>query len=132
MSEKTKILYFPRARTALKFGLKILGLNLNDHILVPDFIYDSIFQPITQNSLTFSIYGTSEDMKPVWSSLDTKVNSRTRAILMVHYFGQPQDIENNIAKIKITFSKFINLKDKAKFLSYPIPKAIVEEWEKVK
>ena len=92
MSEKTKILYFPKARTALKFGLKILGLNPNDHILIPDFICDSIFQPITQNSLTFSIYGTSEDMKPVWSSLDRKVNSRTRAILMVHYFGQPQDI----------------------------------------
>ena len=32
-------------------------------------------------------------MKPLWSSLDTKVNSRTRAILMVHYFGQPQDID---------------------------------------
>ena len=93
MSEKTKILYFPRARTALKFGLKILGLNPNDHILIPDFICESIFQPITQNSLNFSIYGTSEDMKPVWPSLETKVNSRTRAILMVHYFGQPQDIE---------------------------------------
>ena len=25
-----------------------------------------------------------------------------------------------------------NLEDGAKFLSYPIPKAIVEEWEKVK
>ena len=67
MSEKTKILYFPRARTALKFGLKILGLNPNDHILIPDFICDSIFQPITQNSLTFSIYGTSEDMKPIYN-----------------------------------------------------------------
>jgi len=30
---------------------------------------------------------------------------------------QPQDIENNIAKIKITFSKFINLKDKAKIIN---------------
>mgnify|MGYP000029387764 CR=1 FL=1 len=30
---------------------------------------------------------------------------------------QPQDIENNIAKIQITFSKFINLKDKAKLIN---------------
>ena len=93
MSEKTKILYFSRARTALKFGLRILGLNPSDHVLIPDFICDSVFQPITQNSLNFSIYETSEDMKPLWSSLDKKVNSKTRAILMVHYFGQPQDVD---------------------------------------
>ena len=30
---------------------------------------------------------------------------------------QPQDIENNIAKIQITFSKFINLKDKAMLIN---------------
>lgn len=93
MPEKTKILYFSRARTALKYGLSILGLSPNDLILIPDFICNSIFQPITENSLNFSIYETSEDMKPIWSSLDNKVNSKTRAILMVHYFGQPQDVE---------------------------------------
>ena len=93
MSEKTKILYFSRARTALKYGLSILGLSPKDVILIPDFICDSIFQPISENSLNFSIYETSEDMKPIWSSLDNKVSSKTKAILMVHYFGQPQDVE---------------------------------------
>ena len=93
MSEQTKILYFSRARTALKFGLRILGLSPNDHVLIPDFICDSVFQPINQNSLNFSIFETSEDLEPLWSSLDQKINSKTRAILMVHYFGQPQDVD---------------------------------------
>ena len=49
----TKTIYFSKARTALKYGLQALELNDQDIILVPDFVCDSIFQPIQQNSLNF-------------------------------------------------------------------------------
>lgn len=89
----TKTIYFSKARTALKYGLQALELKGQDIILVPDFICDSIFQPISQNSLNFLPYELSDDLSPNWSLLDLLITKDVKAILMVHYFGQPQDIQ---------------------------------------
>lgn len=97
MSDPNNYLYFNRARVALKFGLISLGLKEGDEILVPDFICDSIFQPIIQNSLAFRTYSLDENLEPDWTSLNDLIKTNTKAILMIHYFGQPQDV-----------SKFIN------------------------
>ena len=39
----------------------------------------------------------TDDFKPVWIDLHKHVDERTRAVLMVHYFGQPQDIGKYIS-----------------------------------
>jgi len=48
--------------------------------------------PIKQLNLQPSFYQINDDFTPVWSNLDELVNNKTKAIVMVHYFGQPQDI----------------------------------------
>ncbi len=96
MSGLNNYLYFNRARVALKFGLISLGLKEGDQVLVPDFICDSIFQPIIQNSLAFQTYPLEENLEPNWTSLNDLITLKTKAILMVHYFGQPQDINKFI------------------------------------
>ena len=88
----SKTIYFSRARTALNYGLQSLDIDDQDIILVPDFICDTIFQPINQNSLRFLTYKLTDDLSPIWSKLDSLVTNNTKAIVMVHYFGQPQDI----------------------------------------
>ena len=95
-----KTIYFSKARTALKYGLQALELNDQDIILVPDFVCDSIFQPIQQNSLNFSTYELEDDLSPNWSSLDLIITKKIKAIVMIHYFGQPQDVNKFIGFCK--------------------------------
>lgn len=90
MSSKT--IYFSRAITALKYGFQYLDIEERDIILVPDFICESIFYPILQNKIKFVSYELENDLSPKWSKLDSLVTQQTKAILMVHYFGQPQNI----------------------------------------
>tara|TARA_Y100001970_G_scaffold219769_1_gene269752 strand:+ start:39110 stop:40069 length:960 start_codon:yes stop_codon:yes gene_type:complete len=89
--EDKSIFHFSRARTALKYGLQALDLKEGQEILIPDFICDSIFQPIIQNSLNYRTYNLNDSLRPDWDSLNYLVSENTKAILMVHYFGQPQD-----------------------------------------
>jgi perosamine synthetase len=90
--QPSKIIYFTKARTALRYGLKSLGLGKSDAILMPDFICESVFEPIFQNSMSVIVYETELDLRPNWSSMEASINKNTKAVLMVHYFGQPQDI----------------------------------------
>ena len=92
-SEKSEIIYFTKARTALKYGLQTLGLSSDQSILIPDFICDSVISPILENSLQFSVYETTQNLSPVWASVESSMSENTKALLMVHYFGQPQDID---------------------------------------
>lgn len=90
--QRGEIIYFTKARTALRYGLKSLGLGKNDGILIPDFICQSVIEPILQNSMSFVVYETEKDLTPNWSTLDNSIGNNIKALLMVHYFGQPQNI----------------------------------------
>ena len=85
--------YFSHARIALKHGLKNLGLKKNDIILIPHFICDVVLHPIRQLNLIFKFYNLDEKLNPVWPHLNSLLNKDVKAILMVHYFGQPQNIK---------------------------------------
>ena len=97
-----KDIRFSHARTAFKYSLKILELQPNDVVLIPDFICESILHPLYGLGLEPNFYGINDDMTPQWDDVESLVNSQTKAILMVHYFGQPQDIK----KFKAFCSKY--------------------------
>ena len=84
--------YFSHARTALKYGLKSLGLQAGDQILVPDFICEVVLHPLEQLGLLYHFYPILDDLSPNWDKLGKKVTTGSKALLMVHYFGQPQNI----------------------------------------
>ena len=95
MSVQTKF-YFSHARTGLKYGLSSLYLKKGDQILIPDFICSSVLQPIKEIGLNYFFYETLENLEPKWESLPNFLTSKTKAILFVHFFGQPQDLERFI------------------------------------
>jgi hypothetical protein len=84
---------FSHARTALKYGLSSLGINHNSKIIVPDFICDSILQPMIDLDIDYSFYSLYEDLTPDWRSVKEQLTPQTKAILMVHYFGFPQNVD---------------------------------------
>jgi perosamine synthetase len=86
-------LLFSHARIALKYGLKLLNLNSKDIILVPDFICDAILQPMNDLSIEYNFYSLNDDLTPDWLSVKKQLKANTKAILMIHYFGYPQNIK---------------------------------------
>ena len=88
-------LLFSHARVALKYGLKSLNLSCKDVMLVPDFICDEILlQPLYDLGINYSFYSLNDDLMPDWESVKKQLVSNTKAILMIHYFGQPQNIDD--------------------------------------
>jgi perosamine synthetase len=87
-------LFVANARTALKIGFNQIGMKRGEKILVPDFICDVLLHPILQAGLIPFYYPVTQDLVPDWRTLELiATSSSCQALIMVHYFGQPQNIE---------------------------------------
>ena len=91
---KTSPFYFAYGRTALAFGLKTYAILPNKKILAPEYICEAALQPFRNNGIQIQYYKVNDDLSPDWRSINEKINKDTFAILMVHYFGNPQKIED--------------------------------------
>ncbi len=83
---------YSHARTGMKFGLQELKISSGDNILIPEYICEAVLQPLRSLSIRWQYYQITDKFSPIWSDLHQQVDQRTRAILMVHYFGQPQEL----------------------------------------
>ena len=93
-------IYMSHGRSALKFGLQCLNLRADDNIFIPDYICDIIPQVLQDLDIHYSFYSLKNDLTPDWKSINEQLTPKTKAILMVHYFGFPQNIYD--------FQKFCN------------------------
>lgn len=92
MNFDRSIVDFAHARTALKYGLSSLGMSGTGGVLVPEYTCSALTQPIDKLGLTPEYYPVLDDFEPDWVALNKLVNREIHAIVMIHYFGQPQDI----------------------------------------
>ncbi|MGK5094969.1 DegT/DnrJ/EryC1/StrS family aminotransferase [Deltaproteobacteria bacterium TL4] len=87
-----RVYLFSHGRTALKYGLKALGMKAGEALLLPDLICETLLYPLKDLGLDPCYYPVNSDLSPCWSELEKRISSSTRALVLVHYFGQPQDI----------------------------------------
>lgn len=85
--------FYARARHALWHGVRALGLGDGDEILVPEYHCGTEIEALLQAGLRLSWYELNERLEPVEASLDALVGPRTKALLLIHYLGFPQDAE---------------------------------------
>jgi perosamine synthetase len=83
---------FSHGRTALKYGLISLKLDESDIVLLPEYICDVVINPFNELKINYEYYDVNDSLEPIWSDVLSKIRSNTKAIMIVHYFGQPQDI----------------------------------------
>lgn len=69
-----------------------MGIKRNDCILLPEYICDVVLHPLEELGLKHTYYSVDDALAPNWNELESLVNNRTKAILMIHFFGQPQNI----------------------------------------
>ena len=93
MTTQPSPLLVASARTALKLALQELQLDPARKILVPEFVCDVLLVPIRQCGLTTRYYSTTRNLVPDWEALEVMAAERScSALVMVHYFGQPQNV----------------------------------------
>lgn len=88
----TKIINLNNGRSALDIGIKLLNLKKNTKILVPEILCDVAIKVFLNNHLNIVYYKLNHRFEPIWSELKKKNKKNIVAILMVHYFGYPQNI----------------------------------------
>lgn len=104
-----KILPFACGRSAIVAGLRAFGLNRMDEIMVPPYLGQCVLSAISRTAFP--------TMTP---------SSRTKAILVYHQFGYPQDI----AQIESTAKRkgWIVLNDCANTIFTQVKEQFLAEW----
>ena len=84
--------YWFLARNALYQGLKALRLQPGDEVLVPAYHCNTLVEPIIQFGLKVVFYNIRRDCQADVGDLESKIHTKTKAIVMIHYFGFPQTL----------------------------------------
>lgn len=94
-------LYYPRGRDALLACLGPLGLQLGDTIIVPAYICDSIISPLRSAGYEIIFLDIEPHLQFDPVKLTAEIKARNaKALLVVHYFGLPADIQRLMALCK--------------------------------
>ncbi len=89
-----KSIFFLKGRMALKYGLKYLGFNKGDKLYVPSFICDVVVDELKDMKIHPIFYQIDENFNVNWKDIKKKYSSKIKGIMMVHFFGKPQNINN--------------------------------------
>jgi len=81
------------ARNAIFHGLRALGIRPGEKILVPAYLCKAAIEPIQYFGAEVQFYAVRRNCTPDWLDLETKIRDNAQAILAVHYFGFPCDME---------------------------------------
>ena len=86
--------FFAHSRTALWYGLQQLPMKRGQTVLVPDYICDVVLHPLEDLGIQVLFYPVNNQFVPEWGAVEKLQRSDSaHAFMLVHYFGQPQDIK---------------------------------------
>ena len=81
------------ARNALFHGLSALGISKGAHVLLPAYLCRAAVEPFEAHGAEVAFYNIGLRCEPDFDEIEAKITPRTEAILIVHYFGFPQNVE---------------------------------------
>lgn len=85
-------LFFNNGRSALKAGLILLDIKEKDEVMIPEFICDSVLQPFNELKIKPIFFKVHDNLNPNWKDVNKKYTTKTKAIMMTHFFGFPNEI----------------------------------------
>lgn len=113
--------YYYSGRNALWHAMKVLRFSSNSEILVPSYNCGAEIDPLFKWGVAVKLYRIDSRLKIDLDDLRKKINKNTKAVLVTHYFGFPQPVnqirticdENNMFFIEdCAYATFSNYKDK--------------------
>lgn len=91
--ESRPALNFFWARNAIYHSLLALSISPNAHVLLPAYVCRAAVEPFEIFGANVEFYSIGQNCQPDFSELEARITPRTEAILAVHYFGFPQQID---------------------------------------
>jgi perosamine synthetase len=89
--------YFSHARTAFWYGLHQLPMERGQKILLPEYICEVVLHPLEDLGIEAVYYPVNDSFIPDWQAIEDILNHHNvHAFLLIHYFGQPQNIEKTL------------------------------------
>jgi dTDP-4-amino-4,6-dideoxygalactose transaminase len=79
-------------RMSIAMAAHLMGVGEGDRILLPAYHCTVMVDPFTWVKASPVFYKVNRDLTPDMDDIRAKLNDRTRAIVVVHYFGFPQDL----------------------------------------
>lgn len=92
-SEVKSYSFYSYGRIALLDGLRILSCEDGSNVLLPSYICSVAVEPFHELGIEARFYAVSMNLQPDIIDIRKKIDKKTRGILVVNYFGFPQDIE---------------------------------------
>ena len=86
--------YFFKRKISSDGWLNVIKTSKNDEVLIPQFICDSALYPFKDLKIKTNFYKIKENLKPDWVDINKKYSKKTKAIMMIHYFGFPRKQKN--------------------------------------
>jgi len=81
-------------RAALLEGLKVLGCTAHDNALLPGYICEVAAEPFRKLGVQLRFYDILPSLEPDMTDLVNKIDDKTKAVMIVDYFGFPQELES--------------------------------------
>lgn len=82
---------FSQARVALRFALAAQHLGDGAEIIAPAYHCGIEIEAIQRAGVRLRFYDATPDLAPDESEVDALLTASTKALLLIHYFGFPQD-----------------------------------------
>jgi dTDP-4-amino-4,6-dideoxygalactose transaminase len=82
---------FRKARHALFEGVRALGLEPGDEVLMPAYHHGSEVEALIRAGVGCRFYDPTSALEPDADELDALLGPRVRALYLIHYLGFPQD-----------------------------------------
>ena len=82
--------YWYGGAQAIYQGIRSLGLQKEDIVLVPAYSCGSEVAPLLAAGLTLEYYRSLPDLSPDFAHLELLCRRKPKALLVIHYFGFPQ------------------------------------------
>ncbi len=85
--------YVFSGRTAIFHGLRVLGVAAGERVLVPAFNCASLVEPILRHGAKAAFYKVNTDCSADFDDIERRIDAKTRAIVVIHYFGFPERLD---------------------------------------
>lgn len=80
------------ARNAVYHALRALKLSPGGQVLLPAYLCNTAVEPVLAYGMDVQFYAIDRRCRADFKEIESKIGSRTEAVLAVHYFGFPQDM----------------------------------------
>jgi hypothetical protein len=89
--EQSGLQMFTKARYAIWHGMRALGFQPGDEVLMPAYHCGLEVEPVVRAGLVCRFYDVTETFEPDPVELEALLGPRSRALYLIHYLGFAQD-----------------------------------------